>query len=784
MRDGLFHAGGSGDVAYLCEGYSAKPLAVASLGLGRVYGAGGLNVLGFAVPPERTVVIVPDRAPAPDKWTEDGKERLLDQHEAAYARAVDRLLLAGRTVLVAAAPDCAVHAACKDADAFLKQHGELRLKELLLRTVPGELSRDGEIKRLAVIPGELDRAAAIKAAWKDKEVLHGIPVAMLREHVAAERAKTHASTEPKPDTAEPWDEPVELGAILNELVAELGRYIATPRTNLYAAALWVAMTHVYDRLYCAPKLALQSPTPGAGKTTFLDCLANVVRRPEPVSGVSASAFIRMSDAFQPCWLLDEADRSLNPKNASEELTAAINASSYRRMARIIISVPLPGGGWEQQAFTFWCPMILSGIKRLVDTVQDRSIVLVMQRARPGELKHRLINGTSQRFQDIQRKLIRWASDLAELDLDPPIPSFLHNREADLWRPCFALAALAGGRWPRRVEAAARAIHGQRSEESARLVELLEAIRDCFGEEQQLATSDLVTRLINRVDEPWATIKRGQPIDAYYLRTMLHGIVKRQKPKQRVGKDFWRGYLRSDFAEAWARYLPSDPVHPSATSATPPHTAGKPQPEPASERGGSKEASDTHPPPGGGGGSVADDPRDMPHGQHIEIAGENGAVADVADVADQNGGSGTYVACAACGTPFSPDITKHGRRPTKCPGCRGGGSQNRAHHAAPPRAARPPPPPPPPTRSWTRCAPASGALTAACRSCLAMSRSKSTARSTIRMTPAPARSGGAWLRSGRPPDGARSPVLRTGRPRRRGTHRHQICAGAARTRSAP
>ena len=32
----------------------------------------------------------------PDQWTADGKERLLDQHEAAYARAVDRLLLAGR----------------------------------------------------------------------------------------------------------------------------------------------------------------------------------------------------------------------------------------------------------------------------------------------------------------------------------------------------------------------------------------------------------------------------------------------------------------------------------------------------------------------------------------------------------------------------------------------------------------------------------------------------------------------------------------------------------------
>jgi hypothetical protein len=42
VRDGLFHAGGgSGDVAYLCEGYSCKALAVASLGLAPTYGGGG-----------------------------------------------------------------------------------------------------------------------------------------------------------------------------------------------------------------------------------------------------------------------------------------------------------------------------------------------------------------------------------------------------------------------------------------------------------------------------------------------------------------------------------------------------------------------------------------------------------------------------------------------------------------------------------------------------------------------------------------------------------------------
>ena len=55
---------------------------------------------------------------------------------------------------------------------------------------------------------------------------------MLREHVTAERAKAHPTAAVKPDGPEPWDEPVQLGAVLNELVTEIGRYIATSPANL------------------------------------------------------------------------------------------------------------------------------------------------------------------------------------------------------------------------------------------------------------------------------------------------------------------------------------------------------------------------------------------------------------------------------------------------------------------------------------------------------------------------------------------------------------------------
>jgi hypothetical protein len=184
VRDGLFHAGGSGDVAYLCEGYSSKPLAIASLG-SRAYGGGGRGIIGCAVPPERDVVIVPDRPP--DDKVVDFKtgKSAASLHDADYKRAVDLLLLAGRTVLIAKAPECehAGAGACKDADDYLRRHGPLRLKDLIEATEVSTLSLDGEARRLAQIEDPLERDQQTKAKAAELKV----KVALLRDRVAHHR---------------------------------------------------------------------------------------------------------------------------------------------------------------------------------------------------------------------------------------------------------------------------------------------------------------------------------------------------------------------------------------------------------------------------------------------------------------------------------------------------------------------------------------------------------------------------------------------------------------------
>jgi hypothetical protein len=658
------------DVALLTEGLE-DALALRCLGH-PIYAFTSVGNLGKVAPPEPDVTIVRDGDPP-------GSEA-----DRAVTWGADRLLLAGRVVAITQTP------LGEDANSVWQSadDGRKSLADLIAGAVPAELSRDGHIERLALIDDDITREAELHQAWRTLSVFKGVPKQLIRNEVNARRAKRAGAKAAPPDLGdpEPWEEPVELGETLDELVEELDGYIVADRHKLYAAALFCAMTHVHDRLHCMPKLALQSPTKRCGKTTLLDCLSNVVRRPEMVAGTSEAAFIRTSHGFQPTWLMDEADRYLNPKNAGEGLTAALNASSYRRTARKRVCVPAPDGkGWQVVTFEFWCPMILAGIRELTDTIQDRSIVITLQRAMPGEVKARLINGTSPTFHDVQRKLYRWAQDLAEFDLDPFVPKFLHNRAADLWRPLYAIAHTAGGAWPERVRAASEKIHLETGAEENRLVQLLAAIKEVFGGRDRMTTADLVGKLLERDDEPWPTVRRGQPLDAYYLRSTLKGVVDRKTPVIRIGDKTKRGYYRADFELAWQRYLAAESSNASETDETAKprpgnaHSAGAPgaaDEEPASEtmRNGDPNPAVT---PDGSSASQpnvsdgdASSSAKTKRKKRRKAAGARGDVSDAADVSDGegfrgrnsplNGADGRQQAaeqppcCANCGLAIDAD----------------------------------------------------------------------------------------------------------------------------------
>src|SRR5262249_33816347 len=144
----------------------------------------------------------------------------------------------------------------------------------------------------------------------------------------------------------------------------------------------------------------------------------------------------------------------------------------------------------------WAPKAIATIRELVDTLEDRSIIITLQRKPKTAAVERLRKRDSEEFATLRRKAARWAADNLDklTDPEPAIPDALNDRAADNWRPLLAIADLAGGDWPRRARDAACLLSGEH-DDSAVNVGLLADIRTAFGDRDEMKSADLVAALV-------------------------------------------------------------------------------------------------------------------------------------------------------------------------------------------------------------------------------------------------------------------------------------------------
>jgi putative DNA primase/helicase len=241
---------------------------------------------------------------------------------------------------------------------------------------------------------------------------------------------------------------------------------------------------------------------------------------------------------------------------------------------------------EPAIFSTWCPKLLAMIGTPADTLIDRSLVITLERKTPGEPVERLrAEAAPLAFVDVRRRLRRWADDhLTDLrTLDPAIPSALHDRAADNWRPLLAIAHLAGGAWPTLAAQAAVTLSGHDADEAPLAEQVLADLHTIFhdpatvfesGPRDLLSTARVTELLVALDSRPWATYntKTGKPVSQYQVARLLKRFGVRSV-KAKIEAKATNCYDRTDLESAWDRYLPpvqvgtSEPINDSGPEST-------------------------------------------------------------------------------------------------------------------------------------------------------------------------------------------------------------------------
>jgi Protein of unknown function (DUF3631) len=215
------------------------------------------------------------------------------------------------------------------------------------------------------------------------------------------------------------------------------------------------------------------------------------------------------------------------------------------------------GEHKPQRFSTWAPKAIATIRALADTLEDRAVVITLQRKSKMAKVQRLRRRDSDGFATLRRQAARWAADNFDklTDPDPAIPDALNDRAADNWRPLLAIADLAGGAWARRARDAACLLSGEGHESISANVELLADIREAFGDLDVIRSADLADKLVADPERPWAEWRHGRPLTQKQLAGLLgpFGIISEEVHP--AGQTHGKGYKRARFEEAWGVYCP-------------------------------------------------------------------------------------------------------------------------------------------------------------------------------------------------------------------------------------
>jgi hypothetical protein len=318
-------------------------------------------------------------------------------------------------------------------------------------------------------------------------------------------------------------------------------------------ALWILFAWVHETAAVhSPILMVTSAEANSGKTTLLNLVSFLTPRALLCVEISEAVLFRGIELWQPTIIVDEADVILVN---NEPLRAVIN-SGWTRGASVPRCI---GDEKTPYAFPTFCPKAI-GLKgrKLPETTLSRAIIAELKRKRANERVEHFRSIDDPGLAELRQQALRWSMDHGEAlkDAEPDMPVGFDNRLADNYRLLIAIADLAGGEWPELARQAAR--HLSRTIDVTSIgTRALADIKRIFDEAGVtiVSSEEFVANLAADADSPWHEWKSGKQITQNQLARVLapFGIAPE---RVRIGGRQVRGYQRSQFEDAWERYLPA------------------------------------------------------------------------------------------------------------------------------------------------------------------------------------------------------------------------------------
>jgi len=327
-------------------------------------------------------------------------------------------------------------------------------------------------------------------------------------------------------------------------------------------SLWILGTYCYEIFDSFPYLVITAHVKRAGKTRLSELIGFTCSMPFNVAGATAASLFRIIQDNKPTIMWDEAE-TLSSEASS--LTRAFLNVGYRKGQ----TIPRATGQGVIQWPTY-CPKVFVLIGDVYDTLRDRSIICEMQR---GEPKKRFAYETAKEDGDeiaqelkqvVAANIEAIQSAYAECECD-----FLTDRDAEVWRPIFALASVFDRDMYRQLSRIAVDMATEKTadvkrygyvnqEEQERIVRREEygrrAISDLLfltKKVKSIESKNAVTALREIDIAPWRKYE-GNGLDMNKLADLV-GIFELRPKVIRQGTNVFRGYTQKDISTCAKKY---------------------------------------------------------------------------------------------------------------------------------------------------------------------------------------------------------------------------------------